>query len=81
MNETNLVVIYRAAGEAEAELVKGKLNAAGIPAILEHEAGARMMGLMVDGWGEYRVLVPENQVRQARAVLANTSGARRRVKR
>ncbi len=81
MNEPKLVVVYKAAGEAEAELVKGKLSAAGIPAILENEAGARMMGLMVDGWGEYRVLVPEDQIRQARAVLINTSGARRGLKR
>ncbi len=77
MNETELVVVYKAAGEAEAELVKGKLTNAGISVLLEHDAGGRAYGLTIDGWGEYRVLVPENQVRQARAVLASTSGARR----
>ncbi len=77
MNETKLVVVYKAAGEVEAELVKGKLANVGISALLEHEAGGRAYGLTIDGWGEYRVLVPEDQARRARAVLASSSGARR----
>jgi Putative prokaryotic signal transducing protein len=73
MNEPKLIVVYKAAGEVEAELVKGKLANAGIPAIFQYEAGAPMMGLIIDGWGEYRILVPEGWEREARAVLTRPS--------
>ncbi len=72
MNEPKLIVIYKAAGEIEAELVKGKLNNAGIPALLEHDAGGTAIGLTIDGWGEYRVLVPEGRVLEARTLLARS---------
>ncbi len=75
MHEPRLIVIYKAAGEVEAELVKGKLNNAGIPAIFDHEAGGIAFGLTIDGWGEYRVLVPEDRLSEARTVLARSTRA------
>ena len=73
MNEPKLIVVYKAAGEVEAELVKGKLNNAGIPALLEHDSGGTAIGLTIDGWGEYRVLVPEDRLPEARTLLARSA--------
>jgi putative signal transducing protein len=73
MKEPRLIVIYKAAGEVEAELIKGKLNNAGIPAIFDHEAGGTAFGLTINGWGEFRVLVPEDRLSEARMVIANSS--------
>ncbi len=74
MKDPNLVVVYKAAGEFEANVVKGKLDSAGIPAMFEHESGGTAIGLTIDGWGEYRILVPAGFEREARAILDNTGG-------
>ncbi len=69
MNETKMVVIYRAAGELEAQVIKSKLSSEGIPAIFQNEA-LGTLGFTLDGLGEFRILVPERWEREARAVLA-----------
>ncbi len=75
MNEPKLIVVYKAAGEVDAELVKGKLEYAGIPTLLQHDAGRTAIGLTIDGWGEYRVLVPQDREREARLLLMRTSNS------
>lgn len=56
-------------GLLQAEIIKGKLEANDIPALLEYESLGPVMGLTVDGLGEVRVLVPEDRVETARALL------------
>ncbi len=73
MKDSELVLVYKAAGEFEAEVVKGRLNTAGIPAIFEHESGGTAIGLTIDGWGEFRILVPADRADEARALLESTS--------
>jgi hypothetical protein len=68
VSESKLVVVYKAAGELEAQVVKGKLQSAGVPAIFQNEA-LGTMGFIIDGLGEFRILVPEGWEREARAVL------------
>jgi hypothetical protein len=72
MNEQKLVVVYRAAGELEAQVIKGKLTSSGIPAILQNEA-LGTLGFTVDGLGEFRVMVSEGWEREALSVLKNSS--------
>ncbi len=72
MAEPKLVVVYRAAGELEAQVVKGRLTSEGIPAIFQNEA-LGTLGFTLDGLGEFRILVPEEWEREARAVLAHRS--------
>ncbi len=77
MKEPKLVVVYRAAGELEAQVIKGKLTSSGIPAIFQNDA-LGTLGFTVNGLGEFRILVPEGWVRKARAVLARSSTSSRK---
>lgn len=72
MSDPKLLVVYKAAGELEAQVIKGKLKSEGIPAILQNEA-LGTMGFTVDGLGEFRVVVPEGWEKEALAALANSS--------
>ncbi len=64
-----MTVIYRTAGVLQAEIVKGRLESAGIPAMLDYESLGRVMGLTVDGLGEVRILVPTEHAEDARQLL------------
>jgi thiamine pyrophosphokinase len=65
-----LVVVYTAQGHMRASVIKSKLEAAGIPAILSYEALSRIYGLTVDGIGQVRVLVRPEGAAEARRLLA-----------
>ena len=64
-----LVVVYRAAGLMEAEVIKGFLESAEIPVHLGYESAAAVYALTVDGLGEVRVCVPEAFAEEARELL------------
>ena len=51
-NGEKLVEVYRATGEAEAQVIKGLLESSGIPCLLTGEAVRNIYGLTVDGLGE-----------------------------
>jgi hypothetical protein len=67
--QPGLVEVCVTSGLLQAEIIKGKLETNDIPALLEYESLGPVMGLTVDGLGEVRVLVPENKVETARALL------------
>ncbi len=52
-----LVVVYETQGLMRAEIIKAKLESAGIPAMLKYESAGRTMGIIVDGLGKVQVLV------------------------
>jgi hypothetical protein len=66
--ETKLEKVYTASGMLQAQVIKGKLESEGIPVLLQYEA--EIFGLTVDGMGQVRILVPESQAEEARAVIA-----------
>ncbi len=68
MKETKPVEVYRAQGELEAQVIRAKLEAAGIPAIFQNDA-LGTLGFVMDGLGEFRILVAEQDEQAARAVL------------
>ncbi|MGB8644081.1 MAG: DUF2007 domain-containing protein [Anaerolineae bacterium] len=68
MNQPRFVVVYKAAGELEAQVVKGRLTSEGIPAIFQNEA-LGTLGFTVDGLGEFRILVPDEYEQDALAIL------------
>lgn len=67
--QPGLVEVCVTSGLLQAEIIKGKLEANDIPALLEYESLGPVMGLTVDGLGQVRVLVPEDRVETARALL------------
>ena len=66
----NLVVVYTAAGQAEANLIKSMLEAAGIPAMSAQEGAGAAFGLTVGLMGEAQILVREEDAAEARELLA-----------
>jgi hypothetical protein len=53
-----------------AQVVKGKLEAAGIPTILRYESAGLVFGLTVDGLGMVEVQVPEDCAEEAEALVS-----------
>ena len=69
-----LEVVYRAYGQIEAEVVKGRLEASGIPAALDGEAAGQLFGITVTDLGEIRILVPTERAEEARELLKAEAG-------
>jgi len=53
-----------------AQVVKGKLEAYGIPAMLRYESAGLVFGLTVDGLGMVEVQVPEDRAEEAEALIS-----------
>ena len=63
-----LVVVYTTQGALRAEIIKGKLESAGIPAIIRAES-QNVIPMTVDGIGKAEVLVSKEREQEARQVL------------
>ncbi len=65
------VIVSRAAGMINAQIILGRLQTEGIPARLQYETiGVISYSLDVDGLGEVRIFVPESSFNQAKEILA-----------
>ena len=70
MTEENWIIVCRAAGMVNAQIILGRLQTDGIPARLQYEAiGVLSCSLDIDGLGEVQIFVPESSADQAREVL------------
>lgn len=67
--EVLLTTVYVAAGQPEAEIIKGRLEVEGIPAMLRYESAGLIYGLTVDGLGQVGVQVPSSLAEKARQIL------------
>ncbi len=65
-----LIVVYTAVGPGEAEIVKGALMAAGIPAETSREGAGAVYGFTVGPLGMIDILVPAEHAAQAEELLA-----------
>ncbi len=74
MDKNELVVVYTSQGTLRAEMVKGRLESVGIPAMVKFESAGRTLGIIIDGLGEAKVLVPKEFEKQAREVLKTENG-------
>ena len=72
MENRELVVVYTTNGALRAEIIKGKLESVGIPAIIRAES-QNVIPMTVDGIGKAEVLVSKEREQEARAVLAKKS--------
>jgi hypothetical protein len=64
-----LVEVYRANGEIEAQVIRSLLEYHGIPCLLKGEAARNIYGLTVDGIAEVRIMVWEQLADRARALI------------
>ena len=69
MAQDELVVVYTTNGMMRAEIIKGKLESAGIPALLKYESAGLIYGLTIDGMGQVQVLVQKTREVEARELL------------
>ena len=70
VHREGMTTVYRTAGLLQAEIIKGRLESAGIPAMLDYESLGRVIGITVDGLGEVRILVPNERADEAKELLA-----------
>ncbi len=64
------VVVWQAANPMEAQIVKGRLQSAGIPAIVRGESMGRIYGFVYGGLAERDVLVPAPLAETAEEILS-----------
>ncbi len=74
MKEPNMVVVYKAYGELQAQVIKGRLESEGIPVFVQNEA-LGTFGFTVDKLGEFRILVPADREKDALAVIETDAQA------
>ena len=65
-----LETVYRVSGLLRAQVIKGRLEASGIPALLDYESVGPVIGITIDGLGEVRVMVPIDRAEEARELIA-----------
>lgn len=75
MSDQHLVTVYHSQGLLTAEVVKAKLEAAGVPVLLRYESLGPVYGLTVDGLGLVEVQVPEAWADDALALIAEEPDA------
>ncbi len=63
------VTVFEAQGMLIAQVIRGKLESAGVPAMLKFEPLGQLLGLTVDGLGKVEVQVPPQWVDDARELL------------
>jgi hypothetical protein len=70
-----MVEVYRAVGEAEAQIIKGLLESYGIPSLLKSMAAPSVHAFVMDGMGEVRVMVWQSAAEKARELIRGSSDA------
>jgi hypothetical protein len=63
------VEVYRASGEAEAQIIKGLLESRGIHCLLRSLAAPSVHAFTVDGMGLVRVMVLASDAEEARELV------------
>lgn len=65
----NWEVVHISSGLMYANIIKGRLETEGIPTCLSYEAAGEIYAITVDGLGEVRILVPQEEAAHAREIL------------
>ena len=67
--------VYRAAGEAEAQIIKGLLDSNGIDCLLKSNAAPSVHVFAINGMGEVKVMVRESMAEAARGLIRGDENA------
>lgn len=70
-----LVEIYQAAGELEAQVIKGLLESNGIHCFLKSHAAPSVHVLTIDGMGEVKVMVFSSMAEKAKQLIGGEKHA------
>ena len=66
----DFAVVHVSQGLTRAQVIKAKLESAGIPVFLDYESAGPAIGITVNGLGAVRILVPTSRSEEARALIA-----------
>ena len=69
MSRREDLAIVCIARQMEAQILKGRLESEGIPALLSYESAGLVYGLTIDGLGEVRIMVPKHLAAEAKEIL------------
>ena len=69
MSAGDQLVTICTARHMEAEIIKGRLESEGIPALLSYESAGLVYGLTIDGLGEVKIMVPKHMASEAKEIL------------
>ena len=67
--KSDFVVIKIVQGETSANIIKAHLESEGIPVYLKYESAGIIYGIIADGIGEVRILVPKECADEARKII------------
>ena len=73
--DKKLVEVYRAASEAEAQIIKGLLESCGIPCLMKSNAAPSVHVFAVDGMGEVKIMVWKELAEKARGLVGRKDNA------
>jgi len=73
--QKKMVEVYRASGEAEAQIIRGMLENYKIPCFLKSNAAPSVHAFAIDGMGEVKVMVWEEMAGKARELIEGASNA------
>ncbi len=69
MSAKEQLITICTARQMEAQIIQGRLQSEGIPALLSYESAGLVYGLTVDGLGEVKILVPSHLAKEAKEIL------------
>ena len=64
-----IVEVYRAAGEAEAQIIKGLLESNGVPCLLKSNAAPSVHAFIFNGMGTVKIMVEESFREKAQRLI------------
>jgi hypothetical protein len=70
--KSDFVVIETVQGQLTADVIKSHLESEGIPVFLQRESAGRIYGLVIDGLGAVKVLVPQEFAEEAGKLIKET---------
>jgi hypothetical protein len=70
-----LVEVYRATGEAEAQIIRGLLESNDIPCLLQSHVAPSVHVFAIDGLGEVKIMVRESRAERARELIRGEGSA------
>jgi Putative prokaryotic signal transducing protein len=65
----DLIKVYTAHGEMEAQVIRGLLESCGIRSLMQGNAALSMQPFVMDGMGEIKIMVTEAQADEARKII------------
>ena len=65
----DLVEIWSEQGELQANIIKSHLESEGIPVLLKYESLGPVLGVIANGLGQVRILVPSKLAKEAKQII------------